>query len=1497
MCGILRSIGTFVRHRASDRVLTILIASVIFTANTPIQADIPSRTLPSGAVPNPGTQERELTNITAPGEFNVFEFVVTCAGCHGGAVDQHTSHFSNWAGSSMANSARDPVFRANQIGVNNSIKSLTGQDGAGNACMRCHSPNGWLSGRFDPAMGGKADGSNLIQSILLSTDAEGVMCETCHRAVGNVTYKRSDVVATTGLDSVWNLLSGIFDWEHLGREMTDQAGDTTIAQGQPYGDTALQFLDGISYVGPYSGTGDLYFSDLPIDGTYTGQIYAIYPTGWSGEKNAVPNGMPQFNSAGQELAYAPDGTLPPVFEAPIGVPSVGGSYNYSLQSLSIEHPTSGSSGRSGSQLTAGSALPALPDGVAGQASPNEFVRTSEFCGSCHELTVPILNHGMPEQRTYSEWKHSAYSLASNVINDPLGKRTGRGVERCQDCHMPKLKHEFSDNWTDSLNADPLLSGGFPYAKDRGPQGGTAIHKLTGANRDLPMMMKALYPEVDLEVIGQPTGKDPRVFPGMLSDRGPMWDRAQHNTEITLRDAVDVQIVIPPEQVNTRANGDGVFRMVVRVNNKSGHRIPSGYPDGRRFWLSVDVKDQNGTSMYKSGVYDQVNAELMTDEVTPFKRAQSYVVNGVNPANNAVMVYERVTGTCTDAGGSAIFPDPTSATPAACTESPALTNNFILFDNRIPPKGLDYTAARESGVKVWNYDPATGVPYEDDGDVNHGDSDGKPRYAPGRLRNGFDQVVYRWLVPAARLAEVDFAQAGSVEVNWQTHTREFMEHLRTQDTSTVRPEGPPNPLEPTYPNKRNYLSASIAGQPLSAYRALDGSRLNDNWGGVAYAAWLATGKGAPFVVDRDDTSVLTAPAAPVNVAVAALDSGDPEYIDPVTLAPDSFAAKITWDPVADADGYMIWIRYGKSDTTSDWDRLAVVDGNTTRFVEHVLGHAGTGAKSYGFKVVAFNGKGEGTSAAVTYTIADVAMVNPPNNLTASQSIVEGSTNQQITLTWNDTANNEAGFEVWRYGPVSVNGVPAPATQNLVTVMGDPKTQGQIPTQTGGGANPSTGLNTFMDDGVVYGNAPEPDSCYLYQVRAMNAFTDRSTWSAPQMTGCTVPGFVVTANAAANLVSLSWGAVTGAVNYRIAQTDPAGTVTPLGTTTITSYADTTVLPLTTYGYSVTALDANGVAFDIGSATVTTPALVLNAPSDVQTSATTTDITITWIDNSDTDDGFVLERSISGMGQWTPIPGVGAYILNTGNPVGSTVTYTDIMGNGGLQQGVEYQYRVKAIQLNNGIESDYASSGPISLVAVPVAPSTFTAVLSTDLAGTLPQVDLAWNDVANETAYLIERHNRTNCNAPRNWTAVTTLAMDVVQTADTSVPARNQDFNYCYRLQASNGAGVSPWVYVIVDTPARPVQPAALAPVADGNGSLYMEFELPVNLLGYRILRRERLPGQTWGDWLPLTTAAGAGGGYSYLDSSVTSGARYRYRIQHANAGGWSVRSLPTATIVVP
>ncbi len=1457
------------RQRAGATALAIL-ASVFFVLAGPAWADIPRQgvnglpLLPSGAVPNPGTQQQELTNITAPADWNVFEFVVTCGACHAGTQDQHVAHFGNWAGGNMASAGRDPVFRANQIGVNNTVKAVgnilgagNALEGAGNVCMRCHSPNGWLSGRFDPTLGGKPDASNMIQSILLSTDSEGVMCETCHRAVGNVTYQRPDIKlnANTGLlDTAWNLLAGIFDWEHQGKGYTDQAGDPTIKPGMPLGDTSLTFSDGMTYSGPYSGTSDVYFSDLPVSGSYTGQIYAIYPPNFPAAlKNPFPAGQPQFNSAGDEIAYNKDGTLAPVFELPVGTPidPNTGNYDYMAQGMSIEHPTIGSGGRVGA-LNATGLFPKLPSGPGSTATSkmaggNEFIKTSEFCGSCHDLTVPILNHGMPEQRTFTEWKFSDYSKASNVGYDPIKKQVWNGQQRCQDCHMPKLKHEYSDADTGSYNADPQLVGGFPYGKDRASGGGTALHKLTGANRDLPDMMKALYPEVDLEVIGIPTGRDPRVFPGMLSDRAPMWDRAKHNTEITLRDAVTLSIDQAPTEV---AGLPGVYEMKVKVINNTGHRVPTGYPDGRRLWVAVNVQDSlTGTTVYESGVYDAAQAELSTATAVPFKRAQSNIIDATVPDNNAVMVYERVTGVCTGTGGTAalggiIFPDPEAGTPDACTASTALTNNFILFDNRIPPKGFTYADYRQSGIKFWNYDPVSMVPYEEGNPATPAVAQ---RFADGQ---NFDVVTYRFTAAPGSVL------TASAEVLWQTHTREFMEHLRTQDESTVRPQGPPNPADPAYPASPNYLSNSINGKPLSSITALDGSALNDNWGGVAYAAWMETGKGEPFRVARDATNVLAPPAAPANVTVSA--TGE---IDPVTMVPDIFSATINWSPVADADGYEVWILYGKPDATNpaastataDWDRLAVVDGNTTSLIERVLNPS----KTYGFKVVAFNGKGASADSNVATYLVGGNMPMAPTNLMAS-STAPGSTANSITLTWFDTANNEAFFEVWRYDAM-INGMPSGPATILPKIVS--MTAGPV------GGMPVTGTNTWVDTDPNL----VPSMNYYYQVRSMTDGGDVSTWTTPLVQGRTEAGAPTINLAAINTggyrLDLSW--TTNIVNVGSYQLLRNAAL--IATGTATSYVDTTVVPTATYSYTVRAwsgVNATGTMLAETTKAVTMPAIPVT-PANVTAAINGAQVDLSWVHNGLNTDGFVVERStvVNGVSSgYIPIP-----IAGVMNPPNAT-TYADT----GVAEITTYQYRVKAARQVVG-DSPYGFSNPVTTGLF--APVNLAAVANAPPLTANAEVTLTWVDVSSrETAYKVER--KINNGA---WTTVAAaLPANSQQFAD-AFATSSRDRTVQYRVTALAGAVASQSVVTSVVIPARGRVPRSLtvSPNGQPRGTLRVRFRVRNPALGYEIRRRVGT-----GAWTTLTVPPAVGTGtITYLDSGLVRRTTYTYSVRSYTAGGWS------------
>ena len=317
---------------------------------------------------------------------------------------------------------------------------------------------------------------------------------------------------------------------------------------------------------------------------------------------------------------------------------------------------------------------------------------------------------------------------------------------------------------------------------------------------------------------------------MQSDRSTSWDRATRNTEVSMREAVTVDVLQAPVEVSP-----GKFEAKLKVTNRTGHRVPSGYPDGRRLWVHFNATDALGNSVFESGEYDYANASLADGRVTS---------NTITSAGKA-MVYEKVTGADGDGDGS-------------YTESPQLLNPVVIFDNRIPPKGFEADKYLEAGVKfITNSDTGgTGVVPTTDMD---------------RFANNEDVITYRFDGPEGATLDVE------AEMLYQTHSRPFMEMLKdNQPASSPRPEGPPSIYEPNYPLTPNYLSQNPALDFANA-KDMDGNALEDNWGGIAYASWLKTGKGAPQKVDRAKSGVTVAPGAVGGLAASSV-LGDPAFGD-------------------------------------------------------------------------------------------------------------------------------------------------------------------------------------------------------------------------------------------------------------------------------------------------------------------------------------------------------------------------------------------------------------------------------------------------------------------------------------------------------------------------------------------------------------------------------------------------------------------------------------------
>ena len=170
----------------------------------------------------------------------------------------------------------------------------------------------------------------------------------------------------------------------------------------------------------------------------------------------------------------------------------------------------------------------------------------------------------------------------------------------------------------------------------------------------------------------------------------------------------------------------------------------------------------------------------------------------------------------------------------------------------------------------------------------------------------------------------------------------------------------------------------------------------------------------------------------------------------------------------------------------------------------------------------------------------------------------------------------------------------------------------------------------------------------------------------------------------------------------------------------------------------------------------------------------INLSWTDNSMNETSFVVERAMTPTGSWSAI----------GTTAASVVSYSDT----GLAGATTCYYRVRAT--NAAGNSAYSNAASATTPAgAPLAPSGLSATASSPT-----QIDLGWTDnSSNETGFKVER-------APSStgaWTQIGTTG-SVASFADTSVAAST---TYYYRVRATNAVGDSGYSNTANDTTPTP------------------------------------------------------------------------------------------------
>ena len=287
---------------------------------------------------------------------------------------------------------------------------------------------------------------------------------------------------------------------------------------------------------------------------------------------------------------------------------------------------------------------------------SEFHREGQLCGACHDVSNSLFTRQangtyalnkfdsahptldphdmMPEQRTYSEWLNSDFATKGVYFEDQrFGGEHPTGImQSCQDCHMPKHFGGLCAFW----EYPPFF-----------PRLDVPEHSFIGANT---WVLGAVY-----DLYGQSeTGLTPEAV-----------DLTFARTSTMLRHASDMQVL--QYGPNIRA----------RIVNQSGHKLPTGYPEGRRMWINVKFFDAGQNLIAERGSYDLETATLTTGDTK---------------------VYEMKLG---------IGADVAAATGVPAGESHHLVlNNQILKDNRIPPRG--FTNAAFNAIRA----PVVGHAYGD-----------------------------------------------------------------------------------------------------------------------------------------------------------------------------------------------------------------------------------------------------------------------------------------------------------------------------------------------------------------------------------------------------------------------------------------------------------------------------------------------------------------------------------------------------------------------------------------------------------------------------------------------------------------------------------------------------------------------------------------------------------------------------------------------------------------
>ena len=302
---------------------------------------------------------------------------------------------------------------------------------------------------------------------------------------------------------------------------------------------------------------------------------------------------------------------------------------------------------------------------------NPYTSNSQMCGNCHTINLPNIGatkselpilkaasttsettapfkdyeHSI-EQATFLEWQNSVFAAV-----DKKGK-PGKDFQSCQDCHMPGgFKNE-----TDKIDIDQVVTQIASIQDSSYPEAG---HSLDNDKIDVPMRSEyKRHTHVGLNVFLVSMMDQFSDILGLntsdymtTATTGPalalesMLQQAQEDTAEISVGKLSISNYEPnPNDKCADPAGEHILIADVTVNNKTGHRMPSGVAF-RRAFVEFTVFDAD-KKIWQSGDTNSVGVIVGADDKplsTEFFKDNSYQKHHEKiDCQDQVQIYEELT---------------------------------------------------------------------------------------------------------------------------------------------------------------------------------------------------------------------------------------------------------------------------------------------------------------------------------------------------------------------------------------------------------------------------------------------------------------------------------------------------------------------------------------------------------------------------------------------------------------------------------------------------------------------------------------------------------------------------------------------------------------------------------------------------------------------------------------------------------------------------------------